>query len=95
MRVFQKPGGLMSKIPDNCRAIGDEGYRGEPSKVTTKNTFNTDEVKAFRNHVRARHETVNSQLKAVVILNQVFRRKGNTRMEKHKSIFEACCVIVQ
>jgi hypothetical protein len=95
IKVFRKPNGLMSKIPDNCRAIGDEGYRGEPSKVSTKNTYNDDEIKAFENRVRARHETVNSRLKAFGVLNQIFRSKGQSRMEKHKSVFEACCVIVQ
>lgn len=95
IKVFRKPGGLMSKIPANCRAIGDEGYRGEPSKVSTRNTFNSDEVKEFESRVRARHETVNSRLKSFAVLDQEFRSKGNTRMEKHKSAFEACCVIVQ
>ena len=95
MKVFRKPNGLLSKIPDGCRAIGDEGYRGEPSKVSTRNAFNSNEVKQFSNRVRARHETVNSRLKAFGVLNQVFRSKGDTRMEKHKSVFEACCVIVQ
>ena len=93
MKVFRK--GLMEKIPAGRRAIGDEGYRGEPSKVSTKNTFNSDNLKQFEGRVRARHETVNSRLKAFGILNQVFRSKGTGRMEKHKSAFEACCVIVQ
>jgi hypothetical protein len=95
MKVFKKPGGLMSKIPDDCRAIGDEGYRGEPSKVSTRNAFNSQELNDFENRVRARHETANSRLKAFGVLNQVFRGKGTTRMETHKSAFEACCVIVQ
>jgi hypothetical protein len=94
MKVFRKPGGLMSRIPNDCRAIGDEGYRGEPSKVSTKNQFNSGKIDAFVNRVRARHETVNSRLKAFGILNQVFRSKGSRRMKMHKSAFEACCVIV-
>jgi hypothetical protein len=95
MRMFRKPGGLMSKIPDGCRAIGDEGYRGQPNKVSTKNDFNSDELKYFEHRVRARHETVNSRLKAFGVLGQVFRSKGDSRMEKHKSAFEACCIIIQ
>ena len=96
MKVFRKPGGLMSKIPDNRRAIGDEGYRGEPSKISTKNsTFNTRELSQFESRIRARHETVNSRLKAFGVLGQVFRSKGTTRMQNHKAAFEACCVIVQ
>ena len=95
IKVFRKPDGLMSKIPEGCRAIGDEGYRGEPLKVSTKNTYNLPELKDFENRVRARHETVNSRLKAFGVLNQVFRSKGSNRMKNHKSAFEACCVIVQ
>ena len=85
----------MSKIPDGCRAVGDDGYQGEPSKVSTCNQFNSQELNDFENRVRARHETANSRLKAFGVLNQVFRSKGESRMEKHKSVFEACCVIVQ
>lgn len=95
IKMFRKPGGLKDKIPDQCRAIGDEGYRGEPSKISTRNPFNSDDVKQFENRVRARHETVNSRLKAFGVLNQVFRSKADRRMERHKSVFEACCVIVQ
>ena len=95
MKVFRKPDGLLSKIPDGCRAIGDEGYRGEPSKVSTRNSFNGANVKAFTSRVRARHETLNSRLKAFGVLSQMFRSKGSCRMDKHKSVFEACCVIVQ
>ena len=95
IKVFRKPGGLMSKIPDGYRAVGDEGYRGEPSKVSTRNQYNSKELNDFENRVRARHETANSRLKAFGILNQVFRSKGESRMEKHKSVFEACCVIIQ
>ena len=95
MKVFCKPGGLMEKIPDGRRAIGDEGYRGKPLKVSTKNKYNSEELSKFSSRVRARHETVNSRLKSFGILSQVFRSKGERRMEKHKSVFEACCVIVQ
>ena len=95
MKVFRKEDGLMAKIPEGCMAIGDEGYRGEPQKVSTRNKYNPEELKLFKSRVRARHETVNSRLKAFGILNQVFRTKGTERMAKHKSAFEACCVLVQ
>ena len=92
IKVFRK--GLKDKIPDGCCAIGDEGYRGEPSKVATKNEFNSDELKRFQSRARARHETVNSRLKAFGILAQPFRCKS-IMMEKHKAAMEACLVIVQ
>ena len=75
MKVFQKPNGLMFKIPDGCLAIGDEGYRGQPKKVSVKNDYNSKELSKFKNRVRARHETVNAKIKAFGILNQVFRTK--------------------
>jgi hypothetical protein len=93
--VFRKPGGLKSKIPPNHLAIGDQGYQGEPSKISTKNPLNSIELNKWKSRVRARHETVNSRLKAFGILDQAFRTNGNQRMEKHKSAFEACCVIIQ
>ena len=93
IKVFRKD--LKSKIPDGRRAIGDKGYRGEPSKVSTKNKFDSDEMNLFSRRIRARHETVNSRLKSFEILSGVFRSKGNARLEKHKTAFEACCVIVQ
>ena len=39
----------MEKIPDDRRAIGDEGYRGKPMKVSTKNQFNLDQLNQFSN----------------------------------------------
>jgi len=94
-KIPRGPNGLMGRIPDGRWAIGDGGYRGEPSKVPTKDTYNSDESKASSGRVRARHETVNPRLKAFGILDQVFRSKGSNRMARHKTAFEACCVVVQ
>lgn len=85
----------MSKIQEGRLAISDEGYQGEPQKVSTKNNSNPVELNKLKSRVQARHETLNSRLKAFGILNQVPRTKCSERMEKHKSAFEACCVIVQ
>lgn len=94
-RVFDKPGGLASRLQEGQQVIGDEGYRGSPDKVSTRNTFDAPEVKCFKRRVKARHETVNSRLKAFAILNQRFRTTGNSRLTKHKAAFEACSVIIQ
>jgi hypothetical protein len=85
----------MSKIPDGHRAIGDEGYVGEPDKVTTRNEFDTPEVRDLKRRAKARQESVNEKLKTFGILKQVFRTTGKQRLEKHKLTFEACLVIVQ
>jgi hypothetical protein len=94
-KVFDKPDGLNKKIPDGKRGIADEGYKGAPKQLSTRNTFDSAEVKRFKGRVKARHETINSRLKAFGILNQAFRSTGPSRLEKHKAAFEACCVIVQ
>jgi hypothetical protein len=68
---------------------------GNPDKITTRNSFDSDPVKKFKRRVKARHETFNGRLQAFGILNHPFRSTGPTRLEKHKAAFEACCVIVQ
>jgi hypothetical protein len=97
MRVFCKPGGLKSKLQKGHPAVTDEGYRGAPDYATTRNAYDSEEVKYFKGRAKARHETVNSRLKAFGILNQPFRTNGgkNGRLERHKAAFEACLVIIQ
>jgi len=81
-------------MPDGKRGIADEGCRGDPNKLSTRNAFDSKELKEFKNRVKARHETFNSRLKAFAILCGSFR-STDKRLEKHKAAFEACCVIVQ
>lgn len=95
MKVFKKPGGLLSRIPDGKKIIADQGYVGEPDKVATRNTFDCPELKEFKKRVKARHETFNGRLKVFAILDESFRSTGPHRMDKHKVVFETCCVIVQ
>jgi DDE superfamily endonuclease len=94
-KVFDKPDGLAAKLKEGQQVIGDEGYRGCPEKASTRNTFDAPEIKDYKRRVKARHETVNSRLKAFAILNQKFRTTGNSRLTKHKAAFEACSVIIQ
>jgi DDE superfamily endonuclease len=94
-KVFDKPEGLANKLKEGQQVIGDEGYRGRPDKASTRNAFDGQEVKDYKRRVKARHETVNSRLKAFGILDQKFRTTGNSRLTKHKAAFEACCVIIQ
>jgi hypothetical protein len=89
--IFRKPGGLMSKIPPGKKAIGDSGYKGEPDKVSVHNTLDSQEVTRFKNRVRARHENFNGRIKSFHILDTRFRH-GHA---KHKTVFEAACVIMQ
>jgi hypothetical protein len=95
-KVFDKPQGLASKLRAHQKVIGDEGYRGSPEKASTRNrAFDSREVKSFKNRALARHETVNSRLKAFAIINQPFRTTGQRRLPRHQAAMEAACVIVQ
>lgn len=94
-KIFNKPEGLASKLKAGQLAIGDEGYVGEPDKVATRNSLASADVKEIKNRSKARQETINSRLKGFGVLNQSFRCTGAGRLPKHKSVFEACLVIVQ
>ena len=82
---------LMRMIPEGKKIIGDAGYRGEPNTVSTYNPIDPQEVKNFKSRARCRHETFNRKIKIFNILNHCFRHS----LGKHKSAFEAVCVIVQ
>jgi SRSO17 transposase len=97
IRVFRKPNGLLSKLPKGHPAIADEGYRGEEEYCSTRNPYDSNDVKYFKGRAKARHETVNSRLKAFGILAQPLRTNGGShgRLDRHKMAFEACLVIIQ
>jgi len=94
LRVFRKPDGLLSKIPEGKMCIMDEGYVGEAC-AGTKNEFDTAEVKELKCRAKARQESVNQKLKSFGILNQTFRTTGELRLERHQAALEACLVIIQ
>ena len=93
--IFKTPGGLKEKMSAaGIRGTADLGYRGHP-ELTTRNVFDSHDVKSFKKRTGARQETVNARLKAFGILSQPFRGRGLDRMRKHCAAFEACTVIVQ
>jgi hypothetical protein len=83
--------GLLDALPAGKKLVGDKGYRGMPVVVSTPNPFDADELREFKRRARARHETFNARLKVFGCLNDRFRH----RLEKHKTVFEAVCVIIQ
>lgn len=93
--IFEKPNGLASKLKGKQGVIGDEGYRGNPKKVSTRNSLDDDNEKELKKRAKARQETINARLKGFGILNQTFRTTGYLRVPRHKAVMEACCVIVQ
>lgn len=94
-KVFTKPDGLRSKLKGNQVCIGDGGYKGDPKKVATRNSDDDPEVRDLKERAKARQETVNARLKNFGVLRNPFRTVGDQRLEKHKSVMEACLVIVQ
>lgn len=86
--VFRKK--LMKKIPRGKKLIGDEGYRGEPGIITTRNELDPPNIAAFKERVKSRHESFNGRLKNFNCLSQRFRHG----IDRHKVSFEAVCAIV-
>jgi hypothetical protein len=82
---------LKSMIPDGKRAIGDSGYRGEPSKIALTRDGDSAAVKKFKARVKARHESFNSRLKSFNILDDAFRHG----FDNHQKAFESVCICVQ
>lgn len=88
--VFRKSG-IKDKIPAGMKGIADNGYRGEPNVLSTPNQLDSKELKLFKQRARAHHETFNGRIKNFKCLDTRFRHT----MEKHKTVFEAVCVICQ
>lgn len=82
---------LKNKIPGGKRAIGDTGYRGEPTTISAPNRHDQEELRKFKSRARLRHETFNGRLKNFHCLAERFRHG----IDKHHICFEAICVIVQ
>jgi hypothetical protein len=96
LRVFRggdvvEEGSLAAKMPPGKRLIGDCGYLGEAELISTRNTFDTPEVKVMKMRARARHETFNGRIKNFNILAERFRHD----VSKHQIVFVAVCVIIQ
>ena len=91
--VFRKA--LKNKTPLGKRAIGDNGYRGEPAVMSTPNVNDSATLRKFKGRARARQESFNTRIKFFGILANRFRSKGEGAVKKHKMVFEAVCIIVQ
>lgn len=98
MAVFRKPDGLQTRIPRGKKVVADEGYTGEPWMLSTRNPLDSKLLKDFKRRTKARHESFNSRLKRFAILSGTFRgrnKKNETKLEQHKRVFVACCVLAQ
>ena len=88
--IFRKENGLKSRLPPHKLLVADKGYLNEV-QISTPNEFDSDEVKVFKQRVRARQESINARIKEYRILSERFRSSHKT----HGVVFEAVCVIVQ
>jgi hypothetical protein len=85
------------QVPEGKKLIGDSGYKGEPSKLSTSVDEHSDKVKEFFARSKSRQETINTRLKSFNVLSGRFRHgKGvENKLEAHQRVFEAVCVLVQ
>ena len=90
--IFRNPGGLKERLENmGKKAIGDQGYKGEPDLISYYNTTDSPSVALFKSRALLRHETFNGMTKQFGILQGRFRNSST----KFKSAFEAVCVICQ
>ena len=89
--ALNPPLGLMAKIPNGKRAIGDSGYKGEPTKVSITREDDEPEVKKFKGRIKSRQENFNGRLKNFRVLVLPFRH-GH---DNHRNAFAACCIGMQ
>lgn len=83
---------LYDKIPAGKKGIADNLYDGDClDKLATSNDFDAKDVRRFKRRARARHENFNDRLKSFAILDERFRHG----VPKHKTVFEAACVLCQ
>lgn len=57
----------------HIRGLGDKGYRGEPSFLSTRNELDPPELAEFKNRALARQETFNQKVKMFDCLKVPFR----------------------
>ena len=82
---------LMTKVPAGKRAIGDNGYHGEPNTMSTPSSWDPKKLHCFKSWARACHELFNGRINKFKCLSKRFHHG----VHKHQICFEAICVIVQ
>lgn len=73
------------------KAIGDRGYRGEPSVISFPNATDSTAVAMFKSRALCRHETFNGMTKTFDCLSGRFRHNE----EKFRDAFEGVCTLCQ
>jgi hypothetical protein len=88
---------LYFKLDQGKKLIGDDGYSGEPEKITKTQKYHSVELKRFLGRAKTREETLHTRLKSFKILRERFHHGVDTikRKNLHQMAVEAICVIVQ
>ena len=85
-------GGLQEKLLlMNKKAIGDSGYNGHQSTISTPNGSDPRNVAKFKSRALKRHEKFNGRAKSFDCLQGRFRHS----VARFATCFEAVCVICQ
>jgi hypothetical protein len=91
IKIFNEK--LLDLIPPGKLVLGDKGYRG-PDCCSIPNEYDGYEVRKFKRRHRARMEQYNGRIKKFRILTDVWRVKGDKRLDKHRMVFGAVNCIV-
>jgi hypothetical protein len=88
---------LYFQIPKGKKLIGNLGYKGESSTVSTTVDEHSAEVKEFFAQAKSWQENIHTRLKIFNILSCRFcHGKGiENKLEAHQQCFKAVCVLVQ
>ena len=82
-------------LPEGARVVADAGYTGkselEKRLFSVASSFDTKEVKEFKNRARSRQESVNKRVKDYRSMNVSW----TDGIARHQIAFVACLVLVQ
>ena len=72
-------------LDDNEMVEADNGYKGEPSKIRTRDDYKNKKERYEKDKIRARHETVNKHIKQFNALSTRFRHERSLHILFFKS----------
>ena len=82
---------LQQKLHPSKRVVLDNGYADKLQVQAKPDSQDSALLREFKSRARARHESFNGRIKNFNVLKHEFRHG----LRKHKSCFEAVCIICQ